>query len=78
MPPMPSQAMSRTSSPPTQLLRSPLCRSKIRFSLVSCRDAGRSGSVVVFVYQSVEDGLSPDAVGLEVGGRGGRVGLVWR
>lgn len=56
-----------------------VCRSKIRFSPVSCGDAARSGSVTVFVYQAVEDGLSPDAMGLQVGdsGRGGWFGAVW-
>jgi hypothetical protein len=35
--------------------------------------------VVVFVYQAVEDGFSPDAMGREVGdgGRAGRFGTVW-
>jgi hypothetical protein len=35
--------------------------------------------VVVFVYQAVEDGFSPDAMGVEVGdgGRAGRFGTVW-
>ncbi len=57
-----------------------LCRSKIRFSSVSCGDAVRSGSVTVFVYQTVEDRLSLDSMGLEVGnsGRDGRFGAVWR
>jgi hypothetical protein len=46
---------------------------------VSCGDAARSGSVTVFVYQAAEEGLLPDAMGLEVGdgGRGGRFGAVW-
>lgn len=44
-----------------------LCRSKMRFSPASCGDAVLSGSVSVLVYQAVEDGLSPDARGLEVG-----------
>ncbi|MFJ6598424.1 hypothetical protein ACIQPP_48145, partial [Streptomyces violaceusniger] len=41
---------------PGGALRCPgVCRSKIRFSSVSCGDAVRSGSVTVFVYQTVED-----------------------
>jgi hypothetical protein len=53
-----------------------LCRLKIRFGTVSCGDAVRLGGVVVLVDEAVEDGLSSDSVGLEVGDgcRGGRFG----
>lgn len=74
----PSMVLGRP--PVTKLSHLPwVCRSKIRFGPVNCGDAARSGSVTVFVYQAAENGLSPDAMGLEVGdgGRDGRFGAVW-
>jgi hypothetical protein len=44
-----------------------VCRSKIRFSAVSCSDTGWSSSAVVLVDQAAEYGVSSDPVGFKVG-----------
>jgi hypothetical protein len=50
-----------------ELKEFPLCRSKIRFSAVSCSDTGWSSSAVVLVDQAAEYGVSSDPVGFKVG-----------
>ncbi|MDF2258833.1 hypothetical protein [Streptantibioticus ferralitis] len=56
-----------------------LCRPNIRFAAVTCGDAIRSGSVVVLVDETAQDGMPSDPVGLKVADhcRSGRFGAVW-